>query len=254
MIAVTRAVSPAIANCELTHRSREVIDAARTAAEHGAYESTLRSLGVTVVRTAPQPALPDAVFVEDTAIVLDEVAILTRPGAESRRPEVDSIAETLGAYRTLERIDAPATIDGGDVLVVHRTLYVGRSTRTNAQGVEQLRAKVRKYDYDVVPVSFDGCLHLKSAATFIGQRTLLLNPRMVKPRAFSIGFDIIEVAPTEPDGGNALNVSGTLIYPEHHPATAERLRKAGLRVVTVPMSELAKAEAGVTCCSLLFEA
>jgi dimethylargininase len=254
VIAVTRAVSPTIAQCELTHRSREVIDVARAAAEHACYEDALHALGVTVIHADPLPDLPDAVFVEDTAIVLDEVAVLMRPGATSRRPEVDSMAAVLRGYRALARIQPPATIDGGDVLVIDRTLYVGRSTRTNAAAVDQLRAIVLEYDYDVVPLSFDGILHLKSAATLVADGTLLINPRIVAPKGFGREFECIEVDPAEPDAANALRVGNHVIYADHHPKTADRLRRAGCRLVLVPAAELAKAEAGVTCCSVVFHA
>ena len=254
MIAVTRAVSPTIAQCELTHRPREVIDVARAAAEHACYESGLRSLGVTVIRAAPLPDCPDAVFVEDAAVVLDEVAVLMRPGAASRRSEVDTMAMALREYRPLARIQSPATIDGGDVLVIDRTLYVGRSTRTNAAAIDQLRSIVLDFDYDVVSVSFDGILHLKSAATLVAERTLLINPRIVTPQAFGRDLELIEVDPAEPDAANALRVGDSVIYAEHHPRTLDRLRHAGLNLVTVPAAELAKAEAGVTCCSVLIAA
>jgi dimethylargininase len=254
MIAVTRAVSPTIAQCELTHRPREVIDVARAAAEHACYESALRALGVSIVKAEPLPDHPDAVFVEDTAVVLDEIALLMRPGAKSRRAEVDSMATTLGAYRTLMRIEAPAAMDGGDVLVVGRTLHVGLSTRTNIAAVEQLRSIVREFGYDAVPVEFDGILHLKSAATVVAEGALLINPRIVSPEAFGHHLEIIEVDPAEPDAANALRVGEKVIYAEHFPRTLERLRLAGLNVVTVPAAELAKAEAGVTCCSLVFQA
>jgi dimethylargininase len=254
VIALTRAVSPAIAQCQLTHREREPIDAARASAEHDCYETALQALGVTVIRADPLPDCPDAVFVEDTAVVLDEVAILMRPGAATRRPEVDSVARALGAYRTLRCVIAPATIDGGDVIVAGRALYVGLSTRTNTEAVDQLRAIVRQYEYGVTPVSFDGILHLKSAATLVRDGTLLINPRIVRPERFGRDFEIIEVDPAEPDAANALRIGNDVIYAEHHPRTLERLRRARLNVVTVPAAELAKAEAGVTCCSILFEA
>ena len=126
-IAITRPVSASLAHCELTHLAREPIDVPRARAQHAAYERLLGSLGASLVRVGPAPDLPDAVFIEDTAVVLDELAVVTRPGAASRRPETDAVASVLASYRPLRTMTAPATLDGGDVLRLGRTLYVGRS-------------------------------------------------------------------------------------------------------------------------------
>lgn len=252
IVAVTRAVSPTLAECELTHRPRDPIDVAAAMAEHACYQEALRSLGATVVSAPPEPTLPDAVFVEDTALVLDEIAVLTRPGAPTRRPEVASIAQVLSAYRSLLRIEPPGTLDGGDVLRVGRTLYVGLSSRTNPVGMSQLEALLSKWGYEIVPVEVNGCLHLKSAVTQVAENKLLINARRVAPDCFA-RMEMIAVAPSEPDGANALWLSEGVIYPAHYPETTERLHRAGLRVVSVPSAEIAKAEGGVTCCSLLFD-
>ena len=221
-------------------------------AEHACYEEALRSLGATVVPAPPEPSLPDAVFVEDTALVLDEVAVITRPGASSRRPEIESITTLLQEYRPLLRILAPGTLDGGDVLRVGRTVFVGLSSRTNAAAVSQLERLLGIWDYAVVPVEVNGCLHLKSAVTQVAEGTLLINPRWVQPERFG-QMDMIAVAPAEPDAANALWIGDSVIFPAHFPETAERLARDRLRVVPVPSTEFAKAEGGVTCCSLLFE-
>jgi len=253
LIAVTRAVSPTFAQCELTHRAREPIDVARAESEHAAYEDALRTLGATVVRAAPMPDHPDAVFVEDTAIVLGEVALVTRPGALSRRGETTSVAELLGRYRTLASITPPATLDGGDVLVVGRTLYVGLSSRTDHAALDQLDRTLRPRDYRVVPVEVTGCLHLKSAVTAVADGLLLVNPRWVAAGAFA-PTTLLPVDETEPDAANALRIGDAALFPDHHPRTARRLEEAGVRVVPVPCGEVAKAEGGVTCCSLVFSA
>lgn len=252
LIAITRAVSPTLADCELTHRPRHPISVADAMAEHAAYEAALRSVGATVVRAPAEPDLPDAVFVEDTAIALDEVIVITRPGAATRRREVESMATVLAAYKPITRIQAPATIDGGDVLRVGRRVYVGLSTRTNPEAIAQLGTLLAQWDYEVIPVPFHGCLHLKSAVTQVGMRQLLMNDRYVHPAIFR-DMDILTVAPAEPDGANALLVAGAVIYPAHYPATSERLVRAGVRVISVAAAEFAKAEGGVTCCSILFE-
>jgi dimethylargininase len=253
LIAVTRAVSPTLAECELTHLARDPIDVAKAIADHERYEAALRSCGATVVRAPEAPTLPDAVFVEDVALVFDEVAIIARPGAPSRRPEIDSIAEVLGQYRPLRRIQSPGTLDGGDVLVVGRTIYVGHSSRTNQEGIAQLETFVREWGYEVIPIRVNGCLHLKSAVTQVADNLLLINPGWVRPECFA-SIDIMTVAPSEPAGANALRIGTAVIYPTHYPETSARLERAGLRVVPVPCAELAKAEGGVTCCSVVFEA
>lgn len=253
LIAVTRAVSPAIVECELTHLAREPIDVAKAVAEHTAYEDALRALGATIVHAPPEPALPDAVFVEDTALVFTELAVLTRPGAATRRQEVESITPLLRQYRPLRQIQAPGTLDGGDVMVVDRTVFVGLSARTNREGVAQLETLLSDWRYEVIPVPVTGCLHLKSAVTQVADDMLLINDRWVSPQCFG-SMRMVSVAPDEPQAANALWLNGSVIYPAHHPHTAERLERAGLRVVPVPAAELAKAEGGVTCCSLLFDA
>lgn len=251
MIAVTRAVSPSLAQCELTHREREPIDVVRVRAEHAHYEGVLRSLGAKVVRAPEEPDLPDAVFVEDTAVVLDEIAVVSRPAAPTRLPEIESIAEVLRAYKIVTRIQPPATLDGGDVLRIGRTLYVGLSSRTNREGAAQLAALVERCGYEVIPVDVSGCLHLKSAVTEIGEHMLLINDRFVRRESFG-SMELVDVAPTEPDAANALRIGSIVLYPAHFPETAERLRRAGVEVLSVPCAEIAKAEGGLTCCSLLF--
>ncbi|MEO8337548.1 MAG: dimethylargininase [bacterium] len=252
MIALTRPVSPTLADCELTHLERVVIDVERAAAQHAQYEGALRSLGVTIVEVAGAPQHPDAVFIEDTAIVLDDIAVITRPGAASRRGELDAVAAALATYRPLVTMDAPATLDGGDVVRMGRTLYVGRSGRSNDAGIEQLRNLVAPFDYRVVGVDFSGCLHLKSAATAIGDDLLLFNPACVSAAAFP-GCEAMSVDASEPFGANALRIGDSLVYSSQYPLTAAMLARRGLRVCEVDLSELAKAEGAVTCCSLIVD-
>lgn len=238
---MTRAVSPRIAECELSTIARQPIDAVRAASQHGEYERRLAAHGYEVVRVADAPEMPDAVFVEDAAVVLRDVAIITRPGALSRRGEIESVASALERYRPIRRIEPPATLDGGDVLVVGERLYVGLSRRTNMAAVQQL---------DAIPVQFQNCLHLKSAVTLIGDRTLLMNPQWVDPAQFP-GFEIIAVDPQEPHGANALRLHDTLLYSASYPRTCTLLESRGFGVETIDVSELEKAEAGVTCCSII---
>lgn len=250
LLAYTRAVSPTLDACELTHLERQPIDVSRAAAEHAVYERTLRRLGVSVRRLAVAPHLPDAVFVEDTAVVFDELAVITRPGADSRRPECRAVARSLAAHRSLSIIEEPATLDGGDVLVDAERVYVGRSSRTNDAALAQLAGILHPLGYRVIPVEFRGCLHLKSAVTRIGDGLLLLNPDWVEASVFA-GARVVAVDPREPHAANALAVGGAVIHPLQYPLTRSRLEAEGLRVEPVDTTELTKAEAGVTCCSLL---
>lgn len=241
LIALTRAVPPSIVHCELSHLERIPIDVARAVEEHDAYERALERLGCRVERIAPEPEMPDSVFVEDTAVVLDDVAVITRPGAESRRGETRSIAEALKRYRELAYIEAPGTLDGGDVLRLGDTLYVGLSARTNEEGIRQLGRFTR-----VVSVPITKCLHLKSAVTEVGNRTLLMNTRWVDRSHFA-GYEIIEA-----ENANALRIGDVVIYPGEIPGI--EVVRVPMDVVQVPMGELAKAEGGVTCCSVIFDA
>jgi dimethylargininase len=196
--------------------------------------------------------LPDSVFVEDIAIVLNEMAIIARPGAETRRDETRSVSEVLGEYRTIFKIVSPGTLDGGDVLQVGRRLYVGVTERSNESGVKQLIDLVSPYEYEVVRVQVDGCLHLKSAVTHVGDEILLINRSWVDAKSF-MGKDFIDVDPGEPYAANALLVGGELVYPAIFPETRRRLEDRGYSVRDVDVSELQKAEGAVTCCSLIFE-
>jgi dimethylargininase len=251
VIAITRAVSRSINECELTHLGREPIDVERARQQHAAYERALEAAGCAIVQLDEAADLPDSVFVEDTAIVFDEIAIITRPGAATRRPETRPVAQLLRGYRDVWEITAPATVDGGDVIVAGRTVFVGQSGRTNPEAVAQMRRALdpRAYEIHMVPVG--GCLHLKSAATAIGEHRLLINPRWVEPGAFP-GFELIEIDPLEPPAANVLRVGQELICAERFHRTRERLEREGLVVRSVDLSELAKAEGAVTCCSLVF--
>lgn len=252
-IAITRKVSPSIAQCELTHLARVPIDYELAAEQHIGYEHQLSSLGCHLHSLPPEPELPDAVFVEDTAIVLDEVAVITRPGAASRRPEIESIAQTLAPYRPSVRIDAPGTLDGGDLLRLKQTIYVGLSSRSNESAIDQLRSHLSRFGYLVEGVSLNGCLHLKSAVTQVSADTLLINPAWVSQDAFP-GWKFLKTAPGEDYAANALLIEDKVIYPSSFPQTRARIEKLGIAVAEVNVSELQKAEGAVTCCSLILKA
>ena len=207
--------------------------------------------GCSIAPLPEEPEMPDAVFVEDTAIVLPELAIITRPG-QYAKAETSSIAACLARYRRLVQIEEPGTIDGGDVLLVGRTLFIGKNGRSNSQAIEQVSKLLGPLGYKVQPVPVNGCLHLKSAATLCGSDLLLVNPAWVDPAQFG-GSSIIEVDPAEPHAANALLYDDGVIFPAAFPRTAERLRARDVMVHDIDLSELAKAEGAVTCCSLIFE-
>jgi len=249
-IALTRSVPPSIVNCELTHLNREPINFARAHEQHGAYERALVALGCTIQRLPSEPDLPDSVFVEDTALVLPEIAIIARPGAASRRLEVTSVADALRPHRPLTFIESPGTLDGGDVLAIGSTIYVGESTRTNTEGIRQLADLVSGYGYAVRPVKVSACLHLKSAVTRVAEDVILLNTAWVDPSSFK-GMHQIEVHPGEPFAANALRIGEHVIYSGNYDETRRRLEANGINVHLVEVDELQKAEGGVTCCSIL---
>jgi dimethylargininase len=244
MIAITRDVSPSIAHAELTHLERVPIDYERAREQHRQYQQALASLGYTVVELPADPAYPDCVFIEDTAVVLSDVAVITRPGAESRRGETAAAAEALAAYRPLVRIEAPATLDGGDVLVLDDTIYVGLSSRSNAAALDQLRTLTGR---KVVGIPLGGALHLKTAITRVSAEALLVNREWIDVAPFA-GWTLLDVDPSEPFAANALLLGESVIYARAFEHTLAKLR--GLDVHLVDADELAKAEGGVTCCCL----
>jgi dimethylargininase len=252
VIAITREVSRSLGDCELTWLAREPIDIDRAIAQHRAYEACLASLGARVISLPALEEHPDAVFVEDPAIVLDEVAVIATMGAASRRGERASLATALAEFRPVIHMRDPARLEGGDVMRAGRDLYVGISGRTDAAGVSQLRELLDPFGYRVTAMELRDCLHLKSASCFVGNGTVLINRAWVDVSPLA-GYRLIDVAPGEPWGANALRVGEAVVMADAFPATAQRLREAGFVVRTVDVSELMKAESGVTCSSLILE-
>lgn len=252
LTALTRKVSLSFASCQLEYLQPEPIDVARAEAQHRNYEAALERLGVRVVSLPAEPELPDCVFVEDPALVLDEIAIITRMGAQSRRGESESLAAALAGFRPVVRIREPATLEGGDVVQMGKTLYVGLSRRTNAEGTRQLAELVEPYGYRVLPVQVTGCLHLKSACCAVSDDTVLANRALFDASAFHC--KMIDVPAEEPGAADVLRIGGTVLIPASFPRTARLLQESGFKVEALDVSELQKAEAGVTCMSLVFEA
>jgi dimethylargininase len=262
LTAITRAVSPSIVNCELSFIARQPIDLQIARAQHRAYEQLLEKLGARLVSLPAEPDLPDSLFVEDPAIVLDELAVIFPLGTESRRPEAGSLAQALSKFRKLEHVTLPGTLEGGDILRIGSRLFVGLTKRSNAEGIRQLAAILGPHHYKVIAVPVTGCLHLKSAVTYIGRKqvsgsratfaTLLANRAWFDTEPFT-GFEWIDVDPAEPHAANVLALGNTIIFPKSFPRTCARIEAAGFHVTPLDISELQKAESGLTCSSLIFE-
>ena len=253
LTAITRAVSSALAHCELSFIDRNPIDMDKARAQHRAYESALASLGARLVSLPAEPNLPDSMFVEDPAIVLDELAVIFPLGTESRRSEAQSLAQALSQFRKLAHVTLPGTIEGGDVLRIGRKLFLGLTKRSNEEGIRQLRAILAPHGYEVIAVPVTGCLHLKSAVTHLGGNTLLAN-RSWFDSAPLAGYDWLDVDPAEPHAANALALNGSVLFPASFPRTRASIEARGFRVLSLDISELQKAESGLTCSSLIFQA
>lgn len=249
-IAITRQVSRSLNDCELTFLERQPINVARARGQHAQYEAALKELGIAVLTLPEEPDLPDSVFVEDTAVVLDECAIIMRPGAAPRRQETKSIAEILAGFRELRHIQAPARVDGGDVLRLGKRIYVGLTQRSDTNAIEQMQDMVAPLGYAVEPIRVSGCLHLKSAATEIAPDLLVVNPTWVDPAAFH-GVKFLAIDPSEAHAANTLRLGDSVLCSGAFPRTIERLSRAGIHSVIVEADELAKAEGALTCCSLI---
>lgn len=252
MRALLNTPSPRLGDCALSFIERKPIDLELAGAQHRAYANALIACGVEVEVLAVNAECPDGVFVEDCAIVLDELAVVARPGHPARRAETAAMAAQLSRYRELERVEAPATIDGGDVLRVGKRIFVGRTARTNDDGIAALRRICAPLGYEVAPLEVRGCLHLKSAVTGLDDGTVLLDPSSIDRELFA-GLRVIEVDGDEPMAANALSAPGALIMNAAFPRTMDKVSALGLgyEIVGVNISEFMKAEAALTCMSLL---
>ena len=250
MLALVREVSPQLARCELSYLARSAIDAGQAALQHRAYTQALQALGCTLQWLPPLPDYPDSVFVEDTAVLLGEAAVITRPGVSSRRAETTTVATALERHASIGRITEPGCLDGGDVLRIGRRLYVGASGRSNAEGIAQLARLAGAHGYQVQPVALAGCLHLKSACSLIPPDLLLVNPAWVDAAAFG-RRPTVAVAEGEPYAANTLTVGGATLVSAAYPQTQQLLEAAGVRTQVIDVTELHKAEGGLTCMSVL---
>ncbi len=253
LTAITRSVSSALAQCELSFIPRKPIDITKARAQHHAYEQLLAKLGAGVISLPEEPELPDSMFVEDPAFVVDEVAVICSLGTETRRKEAPSLAAALEKFRKLAYIKLPGTLEGGDILRVGKRVFVGITARSNPEGIRQLAVILGALGYEVTAVSVAGCLHLKSAVTFLGRNTLLANRAWFDAKRIN-GFDWVDVDPSEVHSANALTIGETVVFPVSFPKTKAILEASGFQIEPLDISELQKAESGLTCSSLLFEA
>jgi dimethylargininase len=253
LTAITRAVSSSLLDCELSFIPRNAINLEKARAQHLAYEQLLEKLGARVISLPEEKDLPDSMFVEDPAIVLDEIAVIFPLGTESRRKEAPSIATALEKYRKLAYVKLPGTVEGGDVLQIGKKVFVGITRRSNPEGIRQLAVILAAYGYEVIAIQVGGCLHLKSAVTYMGNNTLLANRNWFKAERFA-GFEWVDVLPSEPHAANALRISDALVLPASFPGTQKLLEARGFHVITLDIAELQKAESGLTCSSLIFQA
>jgi dimethylargininase len=250
--AICRGISPRFNECEITHIGRRPINLKKARAQHEEYVRTLAFLGCTILELPEEKDFPDSVFVEDTAIVLPEIAIIANPGAVSRAGETESIARVLAQFRPIVKLPPSATLDGGDVLVMGRQIYVGMSTRSNFKSLTQLRNILSPLDYQVIGIEVHGCLHLKSAVSRVNDDTVLINRQWVDGIQFN-RFKMIDIAATEPHAANCLPLHGEILFPSSYPKTRERLERVGFCIRAIDLDEITKAEGAVTCCSLILD-
>ena len=250
LVALVRPTGPELAACELTHLDRQPIDIERATAEHDGYVEHLRHLGVDVVELPRLAHHPDAVFVEDTALVLDELAVLLRPGAPSRQGEVASVGAALADHRQVVELPGTATLDGGDIIVAGRRVLIGVTSRSSREAGEALRRLLEPHGYRIESVDVAGVLHLKSATTALDDETLVVSPAHVDLR--DRGFRLVAVPPQEPHGANTLSIGATVLVDAAAPRTAGLLDRHGYQVDTLAVGEFSKAEGALTCKSLVF--
>lgn len=245
MRALVRRPSPLLARGIVTHIERSPVDVDLARAQHGAYAAAIAAHGWEIHEVEPADDCPDSVFVEDTLVVVDDLAVLTRPGAQQRRGELPgarAAAEALGL--PVVEIEAPGTLDGGDVLQAGDTVYIGRGGRTNAEGIRQLRSLTGRR---VVPVPLKAVLHLKSAVTALPDGTFLALPHLVPAELFGA------VRPVEEEAGcHVVPLGGqTVLMAASAPRTAETLADLGFDPIVVDIGEFEKLEGCVTCLSVL---
>lgn len=250
--AFVHSVSPKINQCELTYIDSKPVDYTQAVRQHDAYCKLIQKCGAEVIHLSGNVEYPDSVFIEDTAVVFNEIAVLAKMGVSSRRDEVAGVEPELAKYRQIAKIESPATFEGGDVVQIGHSVFVGLSGRTNEAGFEALKFILQRYDYEVIPIEIKECLHLKSACTAISNRSLLVNPNWVDISPFA-DFNLITVAEEEPGAANAIRVNDTVCVHAGYPKTIQMLEELDFNVETVDISEFIKCEGGLSCLSIRFD-
>ncbi len=248
LTALVREPSPAFVRAISTHPERGDIDFAAALLEHRAYTRALQAAGARLIFLPPEDALPDAPFVEDTAVILPGRAILCPMGEAARRPESAAVEAALRPLMRIGTLPPGCTLDGGDVTETEETLFVGLSSRSNRHAHEALAELSSK---PVTAVEVKGGLHLKTSATCIGRGTLVIHPPHVDTAPFA-GMDWIEVSEAERYAANCLAIGETVLMAKGFPRVRKEIEKRGFRVVTLSMREFEKADGGLTCLSLRF--
>jgi dimethylargininase len=249
--AITRGVSRKIAACQLTYRSREEVNYEKATYQLERYCQLLRNWNVDLMPLAASDSYPDCCFVQDTAVVLDEVCVIASMGAPTRLGEVSEVEKLIAPYRTIQRIFAPATLDGGDVVQFGKQLFVGLSTRTNARGIAALAGIVEAFGYAVVPVAVNGGLHLTTGCGIVNDETVLLNPRWLDASAFK-GLRQLHVPEEEPWAANTIRVDTAVCLEAEAPRTIDLVGPHVGTIHTLDISEFRKAEGSLSCLSLIF--
>ncbi len=249
--AITRKPAPNFGKGITTAVNAEPPDYEKMLAQHCAYVETLKKLGLAVTVLDPEPDYPDAHFVEDTAVVTPDVAVITRPGADARRGEIATIAPVLADFREIRCIEAPGTLDGGDVLMIGKHFLIGISDRTNPAGAQQLGRILEDYGNTWSAVPLASGLHLKSSLNWVGKNFMLVTRDFANLEPIA-GYERIIVEPDEEYAANILPVNDVLIMPAGFPKTRKQLEKTGLEIIELDTSECRKMDGALTCLSLRF--
>lgn len=236
----------------LTMGEKPVLDVVRAREQHAAYREMLTDAGYEVTVVPADEDCPDCPFIEDAAVVLDTFAIITRPGAPERQPETGPVGEALSAMMPTREIGGPGTVDGGDVMRIGSTIFIGRSARTNADGIAQFAELASADGLRVVAAPVAKVLHLKSAVAALDDETILIASDCTDASVF-VGYRLIEKPPSEKKGSALRLHDGRIVVTANSPMTIGTLQGAGYKVNWVDTTEFQKADGGLTCLSLLFD-
>lgn len=249
--AIIRGVPYTYDKCIKSHKVENKINVELAKEQHRRYCEILEQLGLILIVIEPDDRFPDCCFVEDPAIVIGDIAIISRMAAKSRTGEEIEVRNTLSRYKKVYEINPPGTIDGGDILRINEKIYVGVSQRTNQFAVQQVRTFLSDYDYQVIPVRIKHILHLKSACTYIGNNYIVMFPGHFDDRIFS-EYDKIIVRKSEAYSANCLSVNGKVLVQKGYPNTKKLIENEGFETVEIEMSEFRKGGGSLTCLSIIF--